>query len=336
MISHGLIAAMLAAATLLSAPASAAAPAAAPKRVQLVTLGTGGGPSDRLKRAHSSNAILVGEDIYIVDTGDGILRQLAAADLPVEKIRAIFITHHHFDHNAGLGPLLARRWLFGMMTGYQAIPVIGPPMTRDMVAGLAQAYRAVELAPITIGGPPTPPIASTVDARDLPPELQEPAVVYEDENVRVLAVLNDHYHFEPGSEAARLSRSYALRFDTPARSIAFTGDTGPSARVEAIARGADVLVSEVIDIERIEASLRSANDDPARRKFIDSLIEHLRLDHVTPPQVGEMAARAGVGMVVLSHIVPGWDEETDMSVYTRGLDEHFKGPVHVANDLDRF
>lgn len=331
-----LIAGAVVAAVLLATPAEAAEPPAAPKAVHLVTLGTGGGPSDRLKRAHSSNAVIVGDDIYIVDTGDGILRQLAGAGLPVERIRAIFITHHHFDHNAGLGPLLTRRWLFGMVGSYEPIPVIGPPMTREMVAGLAKAYRPIELAPITIGGPPTPPIASTVDARDLPPELNEPAIVYEDENLRVSAVLNNHYHFDPGSEAARLSRSYALRFDTPSRSIAFTGDTGPSARVEALARGADVLVSEVIDIERIAESLRSANDDPARKKFIDSLIEHLRLDHVTPSQVGEMAARAGVAMVVLSHIVPGWDEETDMSVYTRGIDEHYKGPVHVANDLDRF
>lgn len=331
-----LVAAATLAATLFATPLAAEGPAAAPQSVELVTLGTGGGPSDRLKRAHSANAIIVGDDIYLVDTGDGILRQLASADLSVDRIRAIFITHHHFDHNAGLGPLLARRWLFGAVGSYEPVPVIGPPMTRDMVAALARAYRPIELAPITIGGPEAPAIASTVDARDLPPELNEPATVYEDENVRVSAVLNDHYHFVPGSEAARLSRSYALRFDTPSRSIAFTGDTGPSARVEALARGADILVSEVIDIERIAASLRSANDDPARKQFIDSLVEHLRLDHVTPSQVGEMAARAGVRKIVLSHIVPGWDEETDMSVYTRGIDEHFKGPVHVASDLDRF
>ena len=49
-----------------------------------------------------------------------------------------------------------------------------------------------------------------------------------------------------------------------------------------------------------------------------------------------MAARARVKEVVLSHLVPGYDGETDMSGYTRGIDEHYKGPVHVARDLDRF
>ena len=66
------------------------------------------------------------------------------------------------------------------------------------------------------------------------------------------------------------------------------------------------------------------------------LIEHLRKDHLTPPQVGELAASAGVKEVILHHLVPGFDDETDLSVYTKGIDQHFKGPVRVARDLDRF
>jgi ribonuclease BN (tRNA processing enzyme) len=300
-----------------------------PARVQLVTLGTGGGPADRQKRAQSANAVVVGDDIYLVDAGDGVLRQLAAANLPLEKVRAIFITHHHFDHNADLGPLLARRWLFGT---HSPLPVFGPPMTIDMLAQQARAYRAIELAPITIGGPASPSIASTIDARDFPADLDQPRVIYQDTNVRVSAILNDHYHFAPGSAEQKASRSYALRFDTPSRSIAFTGDTGPSARVEVLARDVDVLVSEVIDLDRIEKSLREAGGG----EFIEALIEHLRQDHLTPPQVGQLAANARAKQVILSHVVPGWDDETDLSGYTKGLADHYKGPVRIASDLERF
>lgn len=314
---------------LVPGPARTDTDATAPARVQLVTLGTGGGPADRQKRAQSANAVVVGEDIYLVDTGDGALRQVAGANLPLEKVRAIFITHHHFDHNADLGPLLARRWLFGT---HAPLPVFGPPMTIDMLANQAKAYRAIELAPITIGGPPSPSIASTIDAREFPGDLEQPRVVYEDANVRVSAVLNDHYHFAPGSEEQKAARSYALRFDTPSRSIAFTGDTGPSARVELLARDVDVLVSEVIDLERIEKALREAGGGA----FIEALIEHLRQDHLTPPQVGKLAASARAKQVVLSHIVPGWDDETDLSGYIKGLADHYKGPVQIASDLERF
>jgi len=327
------IAAALGSLFLAGSPALSSDPAGAvaSPSMQLVTLGTGGGPSYRMKRAMSSNAVVIGDDVYVVDTGDGFLRQLTAAGLAVDRVRAVFITHHHYDHNADLGPLLAFRWLAGQ---HAPLPIIGPPMTTQMVTDQARAYRAIELAPITIGGPEQPPIAPTAAPRDLPADLVEPAVVYQDGNVTVKAVLNDHYHFAEGSEAARLSRSYALRFEAPSRTIVFTGDTGPSARVERLARGADLLVAEVIDVERIERQWRESGRADAA--FVDGLVAHLREDHLTPADVGKLAAGAKVGRVVLSHIVPGWDEETDFGVYSKGVTLHYDGPVHVASDLDRF
>lgn len=307
-------------------PATAGAPS-----MSVITLGTGGGPSYRTKRSLSANAVRVGEKTYIVDTGDGLMRQLAAAGIDIASVNAVFITHHHFDHNADLGPLMVFRWLAGQHT---PLPIIGPPLTREMVERQGSAWRGTELAPITIGGPAQPPIASTVSVQELPAELLEPAVVYRDGELRVKAVLNDHYHFAEGSDSAALARSYALRFELPGRAIVFTGDTGPSARVERLAEGADVLVSEVIDLDRIAEQWRARSDaDPA---YIQGLIEHLRQDHLTPEDVGKLASRAKVRHVVLSHIVPGWDEETDLSVYTAGVKKHFKGPVDVASDLDRY
>jgi ribonuclease BN (tRNA processing enzyme) len=317
-------AAMVALSTLLPSASAGGDPGA--KRMELVTLGTGGGPSVRLERAQTSSAIVIGEDIYLIDSADGVLRQLAGADLPVERIKAVFITHHHFDHNGDLGALLVQRWLFHYAR--PKIKVIGPPMTREMVTHLAKAFRATELAPITIGTTEIPGIAATVEATDIPGDLQTPAVIYQDANVRVSAVLNNHYHFLPGSAAAAAARSYAFRFDTPNRSITFTGDTGPSERVAQLARGSDVLVSEVI-----ERMLRSVDRDDFP---IEELIKHLREDHLTPTQVGELAASAGVKEVILHHLVPGSDGETDLSVYTKGIDRHFKGPVRVARDLERF
>lgn len=305
--------------------------AATRPKAQVVTLGTGGGPSVRLERAQTSSAVVIGEDIYLIDSADGVLRQLAGADLPIERIKAVFITHHHFDHNGDLGALLVQRWLFHYAR--PKIKVIGPPMTREMVTHLTKAFRATELAPIIIGTTQIPGIGETVEASDIPGDLETPAVIYQDANVRVSAVLNDHYHFLPGSAAARAARSYAFRFDTPDRSITFTGDTGPSERVAKLARGSDVLVSEVIDMDRMERLLRSGNRDDFP---VEELVEHLRKDHLTPPQVGQLAASAGVKEVVLHHLVPGSDGETDLSVYTKGIEQYFKGPVRVARDLDRF
>lgn len=307
-----------------------------PSATQVITLGTGGGPSYRDKRAMSSNAVVVGKDVYLVDTGDGLMHRYASAGLDVGQVKAVFITHHHFDHNADLGALLTFRWLANDLIGAQSppLPVIGPPMTVGFVQHLAAAFRPTELAPVTIGGTEPGPIALTVNAMDLPGDLLEPKVIYRDDKVTVTAALNNHYHYQAGSLSDRNARSYAFRFDTADRSIVFTGDTGPSPRVEALARGADILVAEVIDLPSIERQWRSRDGSDGAQ--VDALIAHLRQDHLTPEDVGKMASSAKVGMVVLNHLVPGYDDETDPEIYARGVRRYFTGRVVVANDLDRF
>ena len=72
----------------------------------------------------------------------------------------------------------------------------------------------------------------------------------------------------------------------------FTGDTGPSAAVEKLARGADVLISEVVDLPAIVQLLRqrgaAASVDQSR------LIAHMAEEHLSPEEVGKLATRAGV------------------------------------------
>jgi ribonuclease BN (tRNA processing enzyme) len=234
------------------------------------------------------------------------------------------------DHNGGLAPLLVTRWV---LNGHAPLPIFGPPGTEAMVARLAEAYRPTELAPITIGGPAAPPIIATVEAKDMAADIETPQLVYQDNKIRVMAVVADHYHYAPGSPEARASRSYAYRIEAGGRVFVFTGDTGPSSRVEALAKGADILVTEVIDLAATERALRASDLPPGA---IPGLLTHMEEDHLTPAQVGQLAARAEVKSVVLTHFAPGLDGERDLSGYTRGLGAYFKGPVKLARDLDRF
>ena len=54
-------------------------------------------------------------------------------------------------------------------------------------------------------------------------------------------------YFAPGSAEDRNYKSLSFRFDLPGRSIVYTGDTGPSAAVETLAKGADLLVSNFVE-----------------------------------------------------------------------------------------
>jgi ribonuclease BN (tRNA processing enzyme) len=49
-----------------------------------------------------------------------------------------------------------------------------------------------------------------------------------------------------------------------------------------------------------------------------------------------LARKAGVKAVVLTHLVPGRDDDAAPDRYGDGVRAVFKGPVTVAKDLDRF
>ena len=160
-------------------------------------------------------------------------------------------------------------------------------------------------------------------------------VTLDDFTVRVAS--NTHYSFPPGSDTERDFRSLSFRFDLPERSIVYTGDTGPSDKVTALAQGADMLVTELIDVEATIANLRrrAAQLSPEEAANME---RHLREHHVTTTDIGMMAGAAGVGEVVVTHLAGGGAvrEPGAADRYVREIGSHFSGRVRVANDQDRF
>ena len=103
-------------------------PAESQPKTRLILLGTGGGPRPKKDRSAPAQAIVVGDDVYIVDCGDGVARQMVQADLAFSRLRALFITHHHSDHNADFGNLLLLAW--SSLSG--PVDLYGPPPLAKM------------------------------------------------------------------------------------------------------------------------------------------------------------------------------------------------------------
>src|SRR5688572_5840580 len=77
-------------------------------KTRLIFLGTGGGPRPRKSASAPAQVILVNDTAYVIDCGDGVARQLVFAGVSLPKLRHVFVTHHHSDHNADYGNLI---WL---------------------------------------------------------------------------------------------------------------------------------------------------------------------------------------------------------------------------------
>jgi ribonuclease BN (tRNA processing enzyme) len=65
-------------------------------------------------------------------------------------------------------------------------------------------------------------------------------------------------------------------------------------------------------------------------------MRHLEQDHLSPEDVGRIAARAGVKEVVLTHLVPAVPDKDLQRVFVDGVKKFYSGKVVVASDLATF
>ena len=320
---------LAAAAALAFADASRAQSAGPPAKTgtRLITVGTAGGPVPRASRAQSANLLIVNGTPYLIDAGDGTTRRLAKMHFNFRTLGTVFVTHGHNDHTGGLGMVLSSAWTAQRT---QPINVYGPPGTEALIKA-AIAYYGLDAEIRISDGSRTVPIEKVFFGHDVGPGL-----VYQDANVKVTAVENSHFHHHPGSPAYGRHKSYSYRFETPDRVIVFTGDTGASDAVTALAKDADILVTEVVSVEDVkEARIRDGRWQVMSEAEQAAYIRHMGEEHLTPQQIGTMAARAGVKTVILSHLTPrpGTDDYTPWADEVR---RHFSGKVLVAKDLMEF
>jgi ribonuclease BN (tRNA processing enzyme) len=310
-----------------AAPAATTALAQTKTGTRLITVGTAGGPVPRAHRAQSSNLLVVNGTPYLIDAGDGTARRLAKLRFNFRSLGTIFLTHGHNDHTGGLGLLLSTQW--GAQRT-QPINVYGPPGTEGLVKAAVQ-YLNYDAEIRISDGSRTTPIEKVFVGHDA-----GTGAIYQDANIKVVAAENTHFHFPAGSPGYGKYKSYSYRFETADRVIVFTGDTGASDAVTELARNADVLVTEVVSVDDVkEARVRDgrwqAMSDREQKEYIRHMVE----EHLTPAQIGEMATRANVKTVVISHLTPRPDSD-DYTPWADEVRKHFAGQVLIAEDLKEF
>jgi ribonuclease Z len=78
----------------------------------------------------SAQVVNINEQLFLVDAGEGVQRQMARCGISALKLRAVFISHLHGDHLYGLFPLLSTLGLYGRRT---TLRVYAPRPFGDML-----------------------------------------------------------------------------------------------------------------------------------------------------------------------------------------------------------
>ncbi|MDE0001176.1 MAG: MBL fold metallo-hydrolase [Rhodospirillaceae bacterium] len=282
---------------------SSAASVAYGQSTELVLLGTGGGQRIFEHRSQTSQALVRGDSIIVIDTGFNAARQIAWAGLDAGSIDMIFITHDHRDHTQHIGRVLHAAWTAGRT---DPVHIYSYPGIGDVIDAELAKIENVD--------------AAQVRGLAVLHELTEPGVIYRDDAIQVTSVENTH----------GMDYSYAFRFDMPDRSVVFSGDTGYDERVVELAGGADVLVHEAVYMPLIEETVIAARDDPETRQ---QMRQHLTTNHISTELAGQVATEAAVGMLVISHIVPVEMTANDDHLLLDILERHYDGPIVIGRDL---
>lgn len=267
--------------------------------IAVILLGTGF-PRPDAEHAGPSTAVVVGDKWFVVDAGRGTTMRIAATPLKYEQMGGVFITHMHSDHIAGLPDLFNTSWQFGRKT--TPLQLYGPAGVKQLSEGMLKffAYDIHVRRDLIEHHPAAGATIRTHVVRE--------GVVYDDGEVRVIAFKVDHLPVEP---------AFGYRFESGGRTVVISGDTRPNANLVRYATGADILVQEAYLPEHFDK-----RDSPA-------VAARLKAYHTTAEEAGEIATKAGVKVLVLTHLIPAGSDAT----FLERASKTFKGQIFVGKDL---
>lgn len=233
----------------------------------------------------------------ILDTGGGteIILQFAKAKIDPVCVNHIFITHTHFDHCLGLPAFLFHLAAERKEEMPEEMKIYS---NKRIIRDLKDILRISGAGALERWG-------KRLAWVEL--ETEKPIAITKNCNLITF----------PAKGRVELNEedlSCLIKLSEPKKSMLFTGDTVPNKYLEKYAQNVDVLIHEVIlTHERAKLAHRHG--------------------HSTSREAGELAQRASVKQLILTHIYA--EKVVKKKDLLEEAKKSFSGPVYLAHDFDR-
>jgi ribonuclease Z len=291
-------------------------PQAKPSRPLSITLLGTGTPAPSLTRQSSGYLIEVGTDVIVWDHGPGAHQRLIESGRRSIDVTHAFFTHLHYDHCMDYGRLVLQRW----DQGAGRIPdlqVYGPtPIARmtEQLFGKDGIY-AGDIAARTTH-------RSSLDVFEARggklPRLRPAPRVTEIHTGSVVEGNGWKITVAHAQHAQPYLECVALRLDTAEGSICYSGDSGGIAdSVVQLAKGADLFIA-------MNHFFSGSEPTPAFRAATGNHLDN-----------AEIAKRAGVKTLVLTHLTEQIDQPTIREQIVHEIRKVFDGKLIWGEDLMR-
>ncbi len=289
--------------------------------MRLITIGTSAPlPSDRNQ---SCNVVIANGQLLVFDIGRGTAQAIERIRLPQPLIEAVFITHWHSDHFVDLPQLINRSWQLGRK---HPLPVFGPEPIDTILRGINAMLSKEQQFRQEVHGVSIMDVSeASVITQEIHISGDQSKVVYDKGGVRVTAFEVDHHPVSP---------ALGYRIDYQGKSIVISGDTRRSENLATHAKGADILVHEAMQMDFIRRAAQLQKESGEERNAI--MLEGMAEYHSSPMDAAEVAQRAGVKKLILSHLAPVPENPISRRFFTKGMDEVYSGPILLAEDGDIF